>query len=137
VSPEDTDEHLADQQPRCEFGKTLIGRGECPRVGEVWLAGSLLCLPHAELLRLSKREDSLLAEVFELDKWLEKAKPDLLTAKLFEMNQGLDSTDGQPDELRVLRVEHQRNELVEQLRFNRTRIDFIHAELLEDQYGPS
>ncbi len=105
----DTNEHTADQQPRCEVGKTHIGEGECRRLGEVQLNGSLLCVPHAELLRLEDHSEIMLGMVFEMDKWL-------------------DSIDGQADELRVRRVEQQRNELVEQLRFNRTRILLIRDE---------
>jgi hypothetical protein len=37
--------------------------------------------------------------------------------------------------LRVRRIEHQRNEVVEQLRFNRTRIGLTRDELLKDQDG--
>jgi hypothetical protein len=51
------------------------------------------------------------------------------------MDEWLESVDGEADELRVRRAEHHRNELVEQLRFNRTRIDLIRDELLKDQDG--
>jgi hypothetical protein len=68
------------------------------------------------VLRLGERSEVLLGEVFEMDEWLE-------------------SVDGEADELRVRRAEHHRNELVEQLRFNRTRIDLIRDELLKDQDG--
>jgi hypothetical protein len=71
---------------------------------------------HTELLRLGERSETLLGEVFQMDEWLE-------------------SVDGQADELRVRRAEHHRNELVEHLRFNRTRIDLIRDELLEDKDG--
>jgi hypothetical protein len=54
---------------------------------------------------------------------------------VFEMDQWLDSVDGEADELRVRRVEQQRNEVVEQLRFNRTRISLIRDELLKDRDG--
>jgi hypothetical protein len=115
VSPEeDTNEQFADQQPRCEIGKTLIAEGECQRLGEVQLDGSLLCMAHAEWLRLGDRSEALLGEVFKMDEWLE-------------------SVDGQVDELRIRRAEHHRNELVEQLRFNRTRINLIHDELFKDK----
>ncbi len=113
---EDTNQHLTDQQPRCEIGKTLAVEGECRRLGEVQLDGSLLCVAHVELLRLRERSEALLGEVFQMDEWL-------------------DSVDGQADELRVRRAEHHRNELVEQLRFNRTRIELIRDELLKDQDG--
>ncbi len=113
---EDTNEQFADQQPRCEIGKTLIAEGECQRLGEVQLDGSRVCVAHAELLRLGERSEALLGEVFKMDEWLESA-------------------DGQADELRVRRAEHHRNELVEQLRFNRTRINLIRDELFKDKDG--
>ena len=115
MAPEkDTNEQFADQQPRCVIGKTLIAEGECQRLGEVQLDGSLLCVAHAELLRLGNLSEALLGEVFKMDEWLE-------------------SVDGQADELRVRRAEHHRNELVEQLRFNRTRINLIRDELFKDK----
>ena len=117
MSPEEvTNEQFADQQPRCEIAKILIVDGECRRLGEAQLDGSVLCVPHAELLRLQNRSETMLGEVFKMDQWLE-------------------SVDGQADELRVRRAEHHRNELVEQLRFNRTRIELIRDELLKDQDG--
>ena len=112
----DTNEQFAEQRARCEIAKTLISEGECQRLGEVQLDGSLLCMAHAELLKLGERSEALLGEVFQMDEWLE-------------------SVDGQADELRVRRAEHHRNELVEQLRFNRARIDLIRDELLEDKGG--
>jgi hypothetical protein len=111
---EATYEEFADQQPRCEIAKTLIEEGECQRLGEVQLDGSVLCVAHAELLRLGERSEALLGEVFKMDMWLEK------------------SADGQADELRVRRAEHHRNELVEQLRFNRARMELIRDELMKD-----
>jgi hypothetical protein len=117
VSPEDTNKQfITDQQPRCEIGKTLIAEGECRRLGEVQLDGTLLCVAHAELLRLGERSETMLGKVFEMDEWL-------------------DSVYGEADELRVRRAEHHRNELVEQLRFNRTRIELIRDELLKDHDG--
>ena len=111
MSPEDINEQFADQQPRCEIAKILIAEGECRRLGEVQLDGSLLCVRHAKLLRLEDHSETMLGEVFEMDQWLE-------------------SVDGQADELRVRRVEHQRNEVVEQLRFDRTQIALIRNELI-------
>lgn len=105
-------EQFVGQRPHCEITKTLIAEGECRRPGEVRLDGTLLCMPHAQLLRLRKRENSMVGQVFEMDQWL-------------------DSSEGEADELRVRRVEQQRNELVEELRFNQTRIDLVHDELLE------
>ena len=115
VSPEDTNKQfITDQQPRCEIGKTLIAEGECQRLGEVQLDGSLLCVAHAEWLRLAEHSEAQLGEVFKMDEWLE-------------------SVDGQVDELRIRRAEQHRNELVEQLRFNRTQINLIHDELFKDK----
>ena len=110
----DTNIHTAEQQPRCEMGKVRIAEGECRRPGAVQLDGSLLCVSHAELLRLENRSETILGKVFEMDQWLE-------------------SVDGQANELRVQRAEHHRNELVEQLRFNRTRIGLIRDELLKEK----
>jgi hypothetical protein len=106
-----TNQHLTDQQPRCEIGKIRTAEGECRRLGEVHLDGSLLCTAHAEFLRWESRSEMLLGTVFQ---WLE-------------------STDGEADELRVRRVEKQRNEVVEELRFNRERISLIRDVLLKDQ----
>src|SRR5688500_17092553 len=101
---EDTNEQfITDQQPRCEIGKVLKAEGGCRSLGEVQLDGSLLCVAHAELLRLVNRSETMLGMVFMIDQWL-------------------DSVDGEADELRVRRVEQQRNDIVEHLRFNRTRI---------------
>jgi hypothetical protein len=117
VPPDEvTNEHLTDQQPRCEIGKVLTAEGACQRLGEVHIDGSLLCTPHAELLRLENQSQTLLGTVFEIDQWLE-------------------STDGEADEVRVRRVERERNEVVEELRFNRTRISLIRDELLKDKDG--
>jgi hypothetical protein len=109
----DTNEQSANQQPRCEIDKILTAEGECLRPGEVQVDGSVLCVSHAELLRLKDRSETMLGTVFEMDKWLE-------------------SVDGQADELRVRRIEHQRNEMVEQLRLNRMHIELIRDELLND-----
>jgi hypothetical protein len=116
VCPEITNKLFTDHQPRCEIGKVHRAEGECRRPSELQLDGSLLCVPHAELLRLQDRSETMLGQVFEMDQWL-------------------DSVDGQVDELRVRRAEHHRNELVEQLRFNRTRIELIRDELFKDQDG--
>jgi hypothetical protein len=93
-----------DQQPHCEFGKTLYTVGECQRLGEVQLDGSLLCVPHAELLRLKVREGNLLGTAFEMDKWL-------------------DNPNNRADELRWRRLLHERDEVVDQLRFNRMLLE--------------
>jgi hypothetical protein len=105
LPPADTNHgHTADQQDRCEFGKTLFARGDCPRPGDVQLDGSLLCVRHAKLLRLEVQESTLLDKVFEMDKWL-------------------DDPNNRADELHWRRVLRERDEDVEQLRFNRTLIE--------------
>ena len=116
MAPENANEQSADQQSRCEIDKIRKAEGECRSLVEVQLGGRLLCVRHAELLRLEERSETMLGEVFEMDQWLE-------------------SVDGQADESRVRRAEHHRNELVEQLRLNRTRIGLIHDELLKDHDG--
>ena len=112
----ETNEKSVNQQPRCEIDKILTAEGECRRPGEVQLDGRLLCVRHAKLLRLKDRSETMLGTVFEMDQWLE-------------------SVDGEADELRVRRIEHQRNEIVEQLRFDSTKIRLIRYELLKDQVG--
>ena len=108
-----TNEQSANEQPRCEIDKIRKSEGECLRPGEVQLDGSVLCVRHAELLRLEDHSETMLGEVFEMDQWLE-------------------SVDGQADESDVRRAEHHRNELKEQIRYNRTQIELIRDELLSD-----
>jgi hypothetical protein len=112
----DTNEQSANQQPRCDIDKILTAEGECRMLGEVQLDGKLLCVSHAKLLRLKDRSEIMLGTVFEMDQWLE-------------------SVDGEADELRVRRIEHQRNEIVEQLRVDSLRIGLLRGELLKDQDG--
>ena len=112
----DTNEQSADQQSRCDIDKILTAEGECRRLGEVQVDGSVLCVCHAELLRLKERSETMLGTVFEMDQWLE-------------------SVDGEADKLRVRRIEHQRNEIVEQLRFDSLRIGLLRRELLKNQVG--
>jgi hypothetical protein len=101
---EDTNVHTTELQPRCEYVTPLFSERQCRMTGEVQLDGSLLCVPHAELLRLVVQNSTLLGTVFEMDKWL-------------------DNPDNRADELRWRRVLHQRYEAVEQLRSNRTLIE--------------
>jgi hypothetical protein len=104
VAPEeDAYEQSADQLIRCQIDKIRKSEGECLRLVEVQLDGRLLCVGHAGLLRLEECSETLLGEVFKMEQWLE-------------------SVDAQADELRVRRAEHHRNDLLEQLRLNRTRI---------------
>jgi hypothetical protein len=110
---EDTNEQFVEHQPRCEIAKTLLEEGECQRPGEVQIDGRLLCAPHAQMARLGERSEAMLSNLFKMDEWLE-------------------SVDGQTDELRVRRAESHRNELVEQLRFNRTRMEIIRDEFMKD-----
>jgi hypothetical protein len=113
---EDAREQSDDEQQRCEIGKIRKAEGGCLRPGEVRLDGSVLCVRHVELLRLENHSETMLGEVFEMDQWLE-------------------SVDARADELRVRRAQHHRNDLVEQIRFDRTRIEHIRDELLKDHDG--
>jgi hypothetical protein len=106
----DTTDHTADQQARCEFDKPFFTEGECQRLGEVQFDGSLLCVPHTELLRLQAQEGTLLVRVFELDKWL-------------------DNPNHRADQLYWQRVLGQRDEVLEQVRFNHTLIE-AHKEVV-------
>ena len=112
VQEVDTNEQSADQQHRCEIGWIRIAEGECLRPGEVQLDGSVLCASHAELLKLENHSETMLGEKFEMDQWLE-------------------SVDGQADELRVRRAEHHRNDLVDQIKLDRTLIELTRDELLK------
>jgi len=107
----DTTDHTEDQQARCEFDKPFFSEGECQKTGEVQLDGSLLCVPHAELLRLEAREGTLLVRVFEMDKWL-------------------DGPGTRANQSRWWRVLRQRDEAVERLRLNRKLID-AHKEAVQ------
>ena len=115
MSPPATNEQSADQQSYCEIGKTLIGE-QCERLGEARLDGSVLCVHHAELLKLEDHCETMLREKFEMDQWLE-------------------SVDSQADELSVRRAEHHRDDLQEQIRFTRAQIELIHHELGKDHDG--
>jgi hypothetical protein len=108
---EEANDQPTEQRPRCESGKTLFTEGECQRPGEVQVDGSLLCVAHAKLLRLRVREDLMLGRVFEMDKWL-------------------DDPNNRADQLSWQRVLRQRDEAVEQLRFNRTLIE-AHKEVVQ------
>jgi hypothetical protein len=116
VQEVDTNEQSVDQQSRCEINPKRQADGECLRPGEVQFDGSVLCVSHAKLLRLEDHSETLLGEKFEMDKWLE-------------------SVDGQADELGVRRARHHRDDLVDQIRFNRTQIELIHDELGKDHDG--
>jgi hypothetical protein len=116
VQEVDTNERSADQQSRCEIGKIRKAEGECLRPGEVQLDGSVLCSRHAELLKLEDHCETMLGEKFEMDRWLE-------------------SVDGQADELGVRRAEHHRDDLLEQIRYNRMVIELIRDELRKDHDG--
>jgi hypothetical protein len=116
VQEVDTKDQSGNKQSRCEIDKKRQAEGECLRPGEVQLDGSVLCVLHAKLLRLEDHSENMLGEKFEMDQWLE-------------------SVDGQADELGVRRAEHHRDDLAEQIRFNRTQIELIHYELRKDYDG--
>jgi hypothetical protein len=106
----------ADERPRCEIDKIREAEEACKWPGEVRLDGSVVCVRHAELLGLEDHSEAILGEVFEMDQWLE-------------------SVDGRDDESRVGRAEHHRNDLAEQVRSNRSRMELIRDELLKDHEG--
>jgi hypothetical protein len=64
-----------------------------------------------------------------------KDRSETMLGTVFEMDQWLESVDGEAEELRVRRIEHQRNEIVEQLRFDSLRIGLLRDKLLKDQDG--
>jgi hypothetical protein len=105
LATEETNAHAAQPRPRCEYGKTLFFEGECQSTGEVRSdGGSLLCVPHAELVRLEEREATMLGEVFEMDKWL-------------------DDPRNRIDNLQWRRELRRRDETLQQLRSNRALIE--------------
>ena len=108
---EEANAQPADHEPRCEFAETLFTEGECQRLGEVQFNGSLLCVHNAELLRLKVRECTLLGTVFELDN-------------------RLDNPNNRTDELRWRRLLRERDEVVDQLRFNRRLLE-AHEEAIQ------
>jgi hypothetical protein len=116
VQEVDTNEQSADKQPRCEIELIRIAEGECLRPGEVQLDGSVLCVRHAEMLKLENHSETMLGEKFEMDQWLE-------------------SVDGQADELGLRRAEHHRDDLLEQIRYDRMVIELIRDELRKDHDG--
>jgi hypothetical protein len=117
VTPEGANQQSTNQQFPCEIDKILTAaEGECRSLGEVHFDGRLLCVRHAKLVRLKKRSETMLGVVFAMDMWLE-------------------SVDGQADELSVRRIEHQREEVVEQLRLDRIQIGLIRHELLKHPDG--
>jgi hypothetical protein len=61
-------------------------------------------MPHAKLQRLEVRENTLLGTVFEMDKWL-------------------DNPNNRADQLHWGRMMRERDEVLEELRFNRTLVE--------------
>jgi hypothetical protein len=111
-----SNEQSADKQSRCEIDRIRKAEGECLRPGEVQLDESVLCVSHAELLKLEDHSETMLGEKFEMDQWLE-------------------SVDGQADELGIRRAQHHRDDLVEQIKYDRMVIELIRDELLKDHDG--
>jgi hypothetical protein len=116
VPPDYAYEQSTDRQPRCEIEQMRQAEGGCLRPGEVQSDGSVLCVRHVELLRLKDHSERMLSEVFELDQWLE-------------------SVDGEADELRLRRAQHHRTDLVEEIRFSRMLTELIRDQLLKDHDG--
>jgi len=68
---------------------------------------------YGKQLRLEAQESTLLGTVFEMDKWL-------------------DNPDNRADQLRWRRLLRERDEVVEQLRFNRTLLE-AHEEAIQQR----
>ena len=114
-----TNEQSADQQSRCEIDWIRIAEGEYLRLDEVQLGGSVLCVSHAELLRL---EDH----------------PRRCSAKCSRWISGWKASTGRPKRWALgvqSAIETHRDDLVEQIRFNRAQIELIHDELRKDHDG--
>jgi hypothetical protein len=101
-------------QPRCEIEKTPLVEGECQRPGEVRYKGIILvCRPHAALLELEERAETVLGSVFRMDEWLEE-------------NGSLGA-----DEEYLGRIRHEREEAVGALRLIRGQIRSARKEVLQ------
>src|SRR5215208_234205 len=101
-------------QPRCEIEKTPLVEGECQRPGEVRYKGIILvCRPHAALLELEERAETVLGSVFRMDEWLEE-------------NGSLGA-----DEEYLGRIRHEREEALGALRLIRGQIRRARKEVLQ------
>jgi hypothetical protein len=101
-------------QPRCEIEKTPLVEGECQRPGEVRYKGIILvCRPHAALLELEERAETVLGSVFRMDEWLEE-------------NGSLGA-----DEEYLGRIRHEREEALGALRLIRGQIRSARKEVLQ------
>jgi hypothetical protein len=113
---EEADGNATVSQPRCEIDKTLVG-GECQDLGEVRYGGTLLCGPHAALLRLEDRAEALLGSLLRMDEWMKE--------------KGSHSAD----EEFVGRLQHEREEAVGALRLTRARLRTIRNTGFPDKRG--
>jgi hypothetical protein len=107
---EETDGNTALSQLRCEIEKTPLVEQECERPGEVRYRGVLLlCGPHAALLGLEDRAETLLGSVFRMDEWME------------ENGSSKNGSSGADEEF-VGRIRHERDEALDALRLTRVQI---------------
>jgi hypothetical protein len=114
MSREEADGNSSLSQPRCEIEKTPLVEGECQRPGEVRYKGILLvCRPHAALLELEERAETVLGSVFRMDEWLEE-------------NGSLGA-----DEEYLGRIRHEREEALGALRLIRGQIRSARKEVLQ------
>jgi hypothetical protein len=97
-------------QPRCESVDLFSGE-ECRNPGEDRHGDTLLCRPHARLLGLEYRLETLLDSLSVLDQWLEKNDRQL------------------KDEVHVQRIKHWRAEVLEQLDFTGLQLEAASEEL--------
>jgi hypothetical protein len=114
MSREEADGNSSLSQPRCEIEKTPLVEGECQRPGEVRYKGIILvCRPHAALLELEERAETVLGSVFRMDEWLEE-------------NGSLGA-----DEEYLGRIRHEREEALGALRLIRGQIRSARKEVLQ------
>jgi hypothetical protein len=97
-------------RPRCEFVNILSGE-ECRNPGEDRYEGTLLCRPHAVLFGLEYRFGTLRDSLSVLDHWLE------------------DNAGRVKDEVRVQRMKHWREEVMEQLASTGLQLEAVREEL--------
>jgi hypothetical protein len=95
---------------RCEYVNILPG-GECRNPGEERYEGMLLCRPHARLLGLEYRAGALLISLSVLDHWLE------------------DNAGTLKDEVRVRRIKHWREEVMEEIDSTDLQLEAVREDL--------
>jgi hypothetical protein len=113
---EEADGNTAVSQPRCEIEKTLLG-GKCQDLGEVRYRGTLLCGPHAALLRLEDRAEALLGSVLRMNEWMKE------------------NGSSSANEEFVGRIRHEREEAVAALQLIRAQLQSVRNIEFPDKQG--